>query len=195
LHNSNLVPVFREMTPMLIASITYVGDGEESHHYFDRLEKKAGSRICGYPFCVFWEGTTPNDRKIEVCYPVSCVMETPEISYRILPGALMVSTTHSGCLENLWQSWAAMFDFIERHTIRTDNWRREVYMNGITGNRGDKEPSRMIIPGCRGNKEHSRMIIPGCRGNKEHSTTIIPTCRGKRHIEIQVPVLDRCMSR
>jgi effector-binding domain-containing protein len=86
---------------LLVAGIRFQGDPEEIPAYFEQLYPQVNPYICGSGIVLYHkEAQSPGrPQEMEVCYPVSQVVENERVKSHVLEGGPMLSTLHSGGYE------------------------------------------------------------------------------------------------
>ncbi|HYD80698.1 MAG TPA: MerR family transcriptional regulator [Paucimonas sp.] len=121
----------RKVEPVLIASIRWRGRYADSGKAFSRLGRAAGFGIAGKPLGLYYDlEYKEEDADIESCFPVRRKIAADGILCRELPAGECVSLLHLGPYDQLFRSYAKVFDYLQRNGCRAEPPIREIYHKG-----------------------------------------------------------------
>jgi len=119
----------RPIAGELVASVRFTGRYGDVGRQFGHLGAAAGPLVTGPPFTLYWQDEyLPDGAEMEVCIPIARVLETDEVSCRVVPGARCVTTIHAGPYERIGDSYARAFEYTVRHDLSPTVPIRERYL-------------------------------------------------------------------
>ncbi|MBN1137420.1 MAG: GyrI-like domain-containing protein [Anaerolineae bacterium] len=66
---------------------------------------------------------------VEVCFPVTRPVETPQLRTRLIPAMEVLSLRHRGALDRVRESYAKLYGYTSTHGLVSDECGREVYLD------------------------------------------------------------------
>ncbi|MEA3503450.1 MAG: GyrI-like domain-containing protein, partial [Actinomycetota bacterium] len=133
--NGELNIHWKTLDDTLIASIRFVGQFDEISKRFGELVEGVGPHISGKAFTLYRGGNPKTGYDVEVCFPVSQLVEKGDIKSRVLEGEDVVCTIHRGPYRSddedkgIGATWGKLWRYsVEHHIGIAENACREIYL-------------------------------------------------------------------
>lgn len=119
------------LAPSLIASIRWRGKYSDSGKVYARLGRAAGLKISGKPLGLYYDMEYLDEgADIESCFPVRKELKSAGVDCRELPGGRFATLVHCGPYDQLFRSYAKIFEFLKSRCLELNAPIREVYHKG-----------------------------------------------------------------
>lgn len=139
----------KELPAMLVAYIHYQGNYSECGDYFGKIYKEVKNKACGAPIHYCYDEEYLESTSLDVCVPISGLVELKECSKKELPAIKAISTMHIGTYDTINLAYKALLDYASENNIEVTTPSRLVYHKGpgmlLKGN-PDKYETEIIIP-------------------------------------------------
>ena len=112
------------------ASIRFTGWYSDMDKYVPLLYKAVGGNRSGRLFNCYYDTACVENADIEICLPVKNRIAGAHVSCRKLPGLRGLRTVHYGGYDTLYLAYKAMFEFANKHSLKTLTPSREIYVKG-----------------------------------------------------------------
>lgn len=119
----------KQVPEILVMVTEWRGAYSETGKAMGLLYKAAGRHAAGAPFNLYSEGEAVDIADIESCLPVKKALKG-KLTCKTMAGGEFVSLIHTGSYENIGQSYAKIFDYINTAGIKTTLPTREIYLKG-----------------------------------------------------------------
>lgn len=121
----------KTVEPIQVASIRWKGAYSETGKAFGLLGRKAGRKIRGTPFNLYYvQEFMEKDADVESCFPVLDGEGLKGVEVKTLPGGKCVSLVHQGPYEQIGRSYAKVTDYIKEKRYKSVTPSREIYLKG-----------------------------------------------------------------
>ncbi len=125
---------YRELEDILVASIRFRGPYEEVAPRFEQIRAAVSTRATGAGIVIFHDFNPESDHELEVCVPISEVVDAAGITCRVLPGGPWLAIIHRGPYQGnqgTLSTWRMLGVHIREHCIGiAEDPMREVYLEG-----------------------------------------------------------------
>lgn len=119
----------KDVPDLLIASIRMRGRYSEQSAKLPVLMQAAAAAAVGAPFTLYHDDhSVEDDADMEICLPVKDGFGDEHVVTRRLPGGHAVSILHRGPYEQIWVSYQAAVDYLNRHRLISTPPVREIYL-------------------------------------------------------------------
>ena len=130
--------ILKNIEAVKIIYAEYAGAYDECGKYIQKLYKAAGRFAAGGPFNMYGIDFDPEDPEITVCLPVKMEVSKPDLKFKVLPPARVLSTLHYGPYDTIGISYQRLIDHRTELGLRQTGPFREIYKKGpgmiFTGN-------------------------------------------------------------
>ena len=131
MENSSFQVEEKTVAALLVAGVRMRGKYCECGKAFGQIGKRFGRHICGKPLMLHYDTEyKEDDADFEVCMPIRKGESSDEVQVRELSGGRCVALLHRGPYEELGNSYAKIFVYINEKGYATDVPSREVYLKG-----------------------------------------------------------------
>lgn len=121
----------RQLEDIQVASIRFRGHYEEIPQRFEQIRAAAGARAAGPGIVIHHGYNLENGHDLEVCVPVSAVVDADGIICHTLPGGPWLAITHIGLYQDTTSTWRLLVAYIREHCVGiAEDPQREVYLEG-----------------------------------------------------------------
>ena len=121
----------KEVETILIAGWRMKGKYSDIGNGFSKLGKKYGRHINGKALGLYYDGEYKEvDADFEACFPIRKGQESDGFSVRELRGGRCASIIHKGSYENIGDSYAKVFSYVNEKGYKKLLPTREVYLKG-----------------------------------------------------------------
>ncbi len=120
----------KDIGKIQIISISYRGRYDECGKYLGILYKIGGSKAAGNPFNRYPDEEYAEEAEIEVCLPVKRKIDHPDVDYKVLGPAKVVSAIHHGSYDEIGRAYQRLIDYRNDFSIKTKGPGREIYIKG-----------------------------------------------------------------
>lgn len=123
--------VVKNVPDILIASIRTKDTYNNMGTYMEKILKQYTRYICGKPFTLYYDsGYKEKDVDMEICFPVSRVLNNKTIAAKMHEGGQVLSVLHKGEYSDIGRSYKVLLDYISKNEIAMDLPTREIYIKG-----------------------------------------------------------------
>ncbi|MCJ7622246.1 MAG: GyrI-like domain-containing protein, partial [Anaerolineaceae bacterium] len=138
--HKDLIVTTKYIPDTLVAGVRFLGKREEIRAHLEKIHALAKPYINGSAVVMYHAGDSKNGYDIEVCLPVSQVVEADELKTRTLQGGDMLCATHLGPHDHLMETWKLLSAYIRTHDIgMAEDPGREVYLEDVSTHGDDVE--------------------------------------------------------
>ena len=121
----------RELAGELVASVRFRGTYREIGDRFRSLATVVGPHGVGVPFALYWqEEYAPEQADIELCIPVTRVLDDRRSTSRVVPAARCIVTVHRGPYDSIGESYSRAIRSMETAGQLLELPIRERYLRG-----------------------------------------------------------------
>lgn len=122
--------VRKELTPILAASIRYMGSYQDVGDYIGKIYKEIKGNSAGAPFNLYYDSDYQEKADIELCVPVKKMISSNAVNVRRLPGEKVISTIHKGSYPALGMAYKTLLDYAQENHLTLKTPSRELYLKG-----------------------------------------------------------------
>jgi effector-binding domain-containing protein len=139
----------KQLENTLVACVRFRGKYEEVMQRFEQIRALVGARATA-PGIVIYHDLNPDiGHDLEVCIPVSEVIDADSIKCHTLPGGPWLAIRHIGPYQDIMATWRTLGAYIREHCVGiAEDPMREVYLEGpeIHGDNTSRYVTELQVP-------------------------------------------------
>lgn len=118
----------KNVDAMTVAYIRFQGQYTDVGKYCNELFAAIGDKATGPYFAVYYDPPEVKVHDIEVCAPVSAVVESGNVKTRTIEGGEFLMTIHKGPYETISEAWGRLMTYAAANGYEFEGAGREVYV-------------------------------------------------------------------